>query len=732
MSTAAPVQESASNIRLRGPATSRWLRRTLVLTSLVWTAAAVLPQALGLSDAWRAFGTGLVIPGAGLLYAMPPLDHTFATEVVVGHAVVLWAEVALASAAVRRGRGLLVAGAVAPLVAIAVVAVPTFVVVAGHIAAFIGVLAAASWAFAFRSVARSDYVTLPAIVLFAAAVSAALTQVHGDMPGPMTWVWWGAPVVAVGLSAFGLIRERVRHGAARRLGIERENYLAGRRGSARTNPAPLDHRLGTPEVTEADVDQLRLLRYLMSIAAQPLDNWDGFDAEGAGPLQQYRYQLNAIGWALAMYGYSHTPALRGPLHRAQLDVLTRMQDQAVWGYWYHQNLLGNWDFRARRADPIDVPQNIMFTGYLNLQLAMFGQATGDRRFDTPGSLTFSWSPTEEFTYDHPAINDIVIRNFGGELGLWPCEPLPVGRRRRHGLVFPYCNAVSAAGVAILDALVGTSHAADISRRFQRGLDSEFTAADGDIVSFIASGLGFTARAFRGPATTASVAAFVAPLLPDLAWRAWEILLREWLTTDRFRHLGTGGSESPIVADWGSQAATNAESFAAAMLLAQECGESDWCAELWTAATEQLRFGEDARQPGVWSFDAASLHANGMLGLGGLGRTYALTDMMSRPRPPQWDAGPRIFDMPHPNILVAKAVSDGYGLDAVLHPGLGPGRFALVLDQLTPRGQYLIHGAVEREVTADAAGKARIAIELRTRSTIAVRPVPHGPAIHRSA
>ncbi|MFI6369148.1 hypothetical protein ACIBG0_41345 [Nocardia sp. NPDC050630] len=728
MSTPTPVQQSASNIRLRGPATARWLRRTLSLTALVWAAAAAIPQTLGLSDAWQAFGTGLIIPGAGLLYAMPPLDHTFTTTVVIGHAVAIWGEVTLAGAAARRGWSVVIAGLVAPLLAVAVVAIPTVVVAVGHIAAFIGVLAATGWAFAYRSVARSDYVTLPAIVLVAAMVSAALAQVHGDMPGPMTWVWWGAPVTAVWISVFVLIRELVRHRAARRLGIERDNYLAGQRCPTRTNPVPLDHRAGTPTVTEADTDQLRLLRYLMSIAAQPLDSWDGFDAEGAGPLQQYRYQLNALGWALAMYGYA--PALRGPLHRAQLDVFTRMRDKAVWGYWYHQNLLGNWDFRARRMDPIDVPQNIMFTGYLNLQLAMFRQATGDRRFDAPGSLNYSWSPTERFAYDHPTLNGIVIRNFGGELGLWPCEPLPVGRGRRHGLVFPYCNAVSAAGVAILDAMTGTGHAADIVRRFQRGLDAEFTAADGDIVAFIASGIGFTARAFRGPATTAAVAAFVAPLLPDLAWRAWEILLREWLTTDRFRRLGSGGIESPIVADWGSQAATNAESFAAAMLLAQECGESDWCAELWGAATEQLGFAEDENQAGVWSFDTASLHANGMLGLGKLGRAYALTDMMSRPRPSEWNGGPRIFDLPHPNVLVAKAVSDGFGLDAVLLPGRGPGRFALLLDQLTPHSRYLTHGATEPEVTTDATGKARITIELHTRNTIELRPMPHGPAIRR--
>lgn len=216
-------------------------------------------------------------------------------------------------------------------------------------------------------------------------------------------------------------------------------YLSQRRAAeaptAHTSPVSLQTLATAPEVTEASPEQLRFLRYLISVAAQPADAWDGFDDEAQGPMQQYRYQVNALGWALAVYNYSHTPAYTGVLTAAQLTLFERAQQKAVWGYWYWQNLLGNWDFLKRRADPIDVPQNIMFSGYLNLQLAMYRQATGDNRFDRSESLVFEWSARQRFGFDHQEVNAITIRNFDQDLCLSPCEPA-LSRGRTRGYVFP--------------------------------------------------------------------------------------------------------------------------------------------------------------------------------------------------------------------------------------------------------------------------------------------------------
>ncbi|MBB5917371.1 hypothetical protein BJY24_006283 [Nocardia transvalensis] len=716
------LEDRVRAVRLRGPSTARWFARTVTVAVVVWVIAAAVPAVFGLSPSWRAFGAGLIVPGAGLLVAVPPLHHPFGTAMVAGHAVLIAAEILLAGWALRRFRAAAGLGVVAlgALLAVGISAAPAAVVVTGHALAFAGVLAAAGWAYMFRCIARSDYVTLPAIMIASAAAGAALAAYHGGMAGPLAWFSWAALAIALAATGFGMVRELIRHRAAGRVGAERAEFLDRQRAVAYTNPVPLRQTRGVPVVSEATPDQLAHVRHLLSIAMQPPGEWDGFDDEGPGPLQQYRYQLNSLGWALSMYTYSHTPALRGPLHAAQVNLFDRMRDPAVWGYWYWENLLGNWDFGQRRGDPIDVPQNIMFTGYLNLQLGLFEQATGDYRYRAPGAFEFRSARTRPVSYDRDAINAIVVRNFGGELCLWACEPLPIGRGRTRGLVFPYCNAVAAAGVAVSDALHGTGHAAEIAPRLHRALDAEFTAADGDIVTFLVSGLGLTARAFRGPTTTAGISAFLTPLLPDLGRRAWEILRKEWLETGRYLESGSAGTESPTAEDWGSRAATNAEALAGAMLLAQELGDREWHAELWRAATEQLGFADSETRPGVKDFRAASVHANGMLGLGGLGRPFALTDMMSTARPPAWNSGPRLAEVPHPDVTVARAVSDGTGLDAVLRPGLRPGRFALVLDRLRPGRTYAAHGTPEGFLRADENGVARLVVDLYDRTAIEVR------------
>jgi hypothetical protein len=708
----------------RGPATTRWLRDTLSGVIALWIAATVLPQILGLSGAWRAFGAGLVVPGAGLLYAIPPLHHSFSTGMVLGHAAVVAAEVAALAWALRRypviatGVCLLAAAALA----LGVSSSPAAVVVAGHVAGFLGVLIACGWAFGIRLIGRADFTTLPAIVVASAAVSAALVSTHGHMPGPLVWIPWAALGLAIGSVIAMLGRGHLQYRAARRIGRERLNYLDGRNAqtgrSAQTDIRPLQNAGGAPQVTEASPEQLQLLRYLLAVAMQPADNWDSFDRERTGPLQQYRYQVNALGWALSTYGYSHAPSLTGPLVDAQLALFDRMQQKAVWGYWYWQNVLGNWDFIKRRADPIDVPQNIMFTGYLNLQLAMFRQATGDHRFDREGALAFEWSPKQRFTFNHNRINDIVIRNFQEDLCLWPCEPVPLRPTRKRGFVFPYCNAVATAGAAVTDALNGTQHAHRIAARLEESMNREFTSASGELVTFITSGFGITVRIVSGPANSAAVAGLIVPLCPDLAWRTWEILRRDWLETGRYRTANSAGGENP---DWGTGAKTNAESLAASMLLARECGESQWHAELWRTAIDQLHFSEDSANPGMCRFADASVHANGMLGFGGFGRLRTLTDMMTRQRPSEWTNGPRLIDLPHPNALVAKAVSDGSALDVVLRPGSSGGRMILRFDQFRPRASYVVHGAEEHEIVADEGGHAEVSVDLEDRTAIGVRP-----------
>ncbi|QVI27276.1 hypothetical protein MN2019_24185 [Mycolicibacterium neoaurum] len=739
---ASPLRETPPDSgTTRGPLATRWIRRATAVFLAYSAACVLLPWLLDAPAPWRAFGAGMVVPGAGVLYAIPGSGHPFGLAMVIGHAAIIGVEVALLAWALKPNK-VLAAGIPVLCVGVLIwgcVAAPGAVVIAGHVAGSLGVLAACGWALAIRWIGRADSFTLVAIVVTSAAAGAGLTALHSNMEVhtgtsghqamsmPLSWIPWAVLVVAVGgvLAAVGYAWARDR--SARPTALERRRHLSSVRDDravhdghvdsvVRTSPVPLDLVPSAPEVTEAGVAEVQLMRSLVGVAAQPVEDWGSFDDEAAGPLQQYRYQVNALGWALAMYQYSHAPAYAGALSAAQVNLIRRAQHKAVWGYWYWQNLLGNWDFVKRRADPVGNPQNIMFTGYLNLQLGMYRQATGDSRFDEPGSIVFDWSDRQRYEYSHREINSITIGNFDQDLCLWPCEPV-VSRGRKRGFVFPYCNAVATAGIGIADTFHGSAFAPDIARQVEAMVEREFTLAGDDLVAFIISGLGLRIRSVMvGTSVTATIAAFLAPLCPDLSWRAWETIKREWLETGDYRVPASAGAELP---DWATNAKTNAAPLAGAMLLANSVGERDWQHELWQASMEQLRFGVD--ESGVGRFADASVYGNGMLGFGGFARPFAFRDMLTRVRPDQWQQGPRLKDAPHPDVLVAKAVTDGHALDMVLNSSGDGARVMLEFDRLRPGRRYLVHGGVDREMTADEHGLARAAVDVGGRVVVEVRP-----------
>ena len=77
---------------------------------------------------------------------------------------------------------------------------------------------------------------------------------------------------------------------------------------------------------------------------------------------------------------------------------------------------------------------------------------------------------------------------------------------------------------------------------------------------------------------------------------------------------------------------------------------------------------------------------------------------------------------YPDVLVAKAVSDGAALDLTILPGRDPGRYTLGLSQLRPGKTYRCEGTLEPEVGADAEGRANVTVELDGRRAVRVQPV----------
>src|SRR5262245_49910348 len=80
----------------------RWQARSLAGLFTFWILAVALPESLGLSAAWRAFGAGLVVPGSALLYAIPPAHHPMGMAMVIGHGILIAAEAGVVAWTLRR------------------------------------------------------------------------------------------------------------------------------------------------------------------------------------------------------------------------------------------------------------------------------------------------------------------------------------------------------------------------------------------------------------------------------------------------------------------------------------------------------------------------------------------------------------------------------------------------------------------------------------------------------
>jgi len=84
-------------------------------------------------------------------------------------------------------------------------------------------------------------------------------------------------------------------------------------------------------------------------------------------------------------------------------------------------------------------------------------------------------------------------------------------------------------------------------------------------------------------------------------------------------------------------------------------------------------------------------------------------------------GPLLAEAAYPDVLVARAHSDGELLDLVLYPGVQPGVRRLGLERLRPGASYTLNGAVESLVRADDTGAARIDVDLQGRTAVRVMP-----------
>ena len=535
----------------------------------------------------------------------------------------------------------------------------------------------------------------PAVWLAAAGLAAA-----GVGDGTRVWGWsrWAVPLILIAFLAAGLGYQQIRFRVQRRRGQAYNRCLARQQPLRPATAA-------TPSPREAGSEDLMTLRYVLDLALQPPESWEGFFfvrpeqfREGA-----VRYQLNFVAYTAAMYQYSCAPAFTGYAAEAQRNVIGKMLHRSVWSYWAAENAWGNLRWNP---DPI-VDDNVMYSGYLGLMLGLYETMTGDRRYHEPGCLRLRWNAHRTFDHDFGTITDALVDNFTrSRLAQFPCEP---------NWIYPMCNTFGANSLLAYDRLRHTDHAGPIVAAIRRSYDNgDFCEPDGRLTTARSEYFGFR-HPMVGNMGDAITALFLNPGLPDIGRRTW------WLVSTF--HLGPLWRRGEIAyrawdrIDPGNYG-INTDGFTCAVLAAnaREYGDEDIARALEAALADRL-----VEQHGARRYRGISVWGNLWLALARFGGEDAFRGLVHDGIPQHWRTGPILADAAYPDVLVARAVSDGHDLDLVLRPGNGKTRTTIAVERLRPGHTYDTRGARNALVTADPTGRALIDVDLDDRLELYIRP-----------
>jgi hypothetical protein len=483
---------------------------------------------------------------------------------------------------------------------------------------------------------------------------------------------------------------------------KRNAFLAERTWSV---PVVRDNAL--PEVASMTDDDLASMRRGLDLLLQPLDQWQGFLTIDQYREAAWRYQLNFMAWYLAVSRLTRTPSFTGYVAEAQKNAVDKMLDLRVWKYWRYEHLLG-----SLKWDPDPIPNdNVMLSGYLAAQVGSYEAATADLSYSQPGALTFD-DGKHTYVYNYAGICEAVRRNFQREpLCMFPCEP---------NWVYPQCNSVGMTGLLLHDRIHGTDYAGSVWEDFEDALLHDLSRPDDRVVTIKSNRYGVSIPSMEvGVMSDAGSGLWYSPLVPELAARRWEVARDNHLrlTSDGGLQLYEIGRLDRI--DIGSYNLNSlAFAYGTVMAAAREMGDE----EIYHAAKQSL---EQEFTPntvnGARHLDGVSPMAQGIATMGRMLRKHAWHDLVRDGVPDVWLNGPRLEEAAYPDVLVARAVSDGQDLDLELVPGDGGGRVDVRLGGLSPARSYAVTGAVESRITATATGHMILSVDLHARQRVRVVP-----------
>jgi hypothetical protein len=521
-------------------------------------------------------------------------------------------------------------------------------------------------------------------------------------------VWTPSPYVVASITAVSALMMRLHLRKQGRLQIakreQRNSYLAEEMAQVAKRQAETADRQPMPKDDELHPDQLAALRYALDRALQPIDDFSGFDSIDQFQTSALRYQINQLGWALGVAQGRYTPSFHGYLSDAQRRLIDRYLQSRVLSYWKWESL---WGHLNTDPDPIG-RDNIMLTGFLGINLGLYMGNTGDRRYMAPGSLEFHVGERRIYRHSAATVRESLLANYRRYhtgLCLYPCEPT---------WVYTACNLRGAATLASFDRAFGTEDWPTLRQHFLQRLESDFMTQDGSMIALRSNATGIT---LPFPMPDAVLAKELNPVFPELAHRYWAIVRRESLERRDGRWSVTVPTKN---VDFGNYTSDDIAVLYYLFGAAREMGDD----EIADTLLEVIDAGERRTlRDGVLYFEGVSTLMNATIVTDRLLRCNGWRDAINRPLPETIFRGPLLAEARYPEVLVAKAYSDGNDLHLVLYPGREPGSRTLRIERLKPRGAYRVRGGTPERMVANDEGAANVTVNLQGRHELYLAPEP---------
>jgi hypothetical protein len=474
--------------------------------------------------------------------------------------------------------------------------------------------------------------------------------------------------------------------------------------------AELDAATAAPAVTEPDEldeEQLAAARFLFdSCVNREEGDLTGFD--WLRGLAEYRYQLSAFGYGLMILRAKYLPNFTGYLKDGHRFLIRGYSDPRTCGYWAKEALTG---YGSRNPDPV-VKANVMLSGWMMPVVAGYHDQYGDDEFEKEASIKFQPykdKPNETYDYNNEGIMKVLYRQFANHeypYMLIPCEP---------HVAFPTCNSYGLLGMLMYDRDHGTHYCADFWDELYDNVSSEFIEVDGSMALRRQDqyGLRHLPSSQLGYNPMADVQNYLhfLPVFPGLARRCYALVRKHEL---ELRDGAAYVKKTPWdkMLDMFTFTPNPSLQIATLAMTAAEYGDTEMVDAL--LKTEEMQLTR-SKEPNTFKFQNVNSLTGAYLAFSRICKKGYWSDVILRGVPETSKTGPVLAECAYPDVIPAKASSNGDDLDLVLYSGVGAGEYAIKVERLKPNARYTINGG--EAFTADGDGNAALTVALNGRTPL---------------